>query len=199
MAAFEIEGIILWAPVLVATSIVLGAAIGAVAFPVGLHGKELKWRIGGALLLTLAICSHHVTAMGAVPIIPDPAIEVSPPALPAGWLAAGVAIASLAILGLAFAGVVLDIRDHRRSELEVERMRDLANASVEGLLVCDGEVIVSINTSFASLAGLSAANLVGAKLDRCFPNPVARAELLSGSSEPAETELRHLAGLMTPL
>ena len=58
-------------------------------------------------------------------------------------LAIGVTIASLAILGLGFAAVVLDIRDQRRSQLEVDRMRDLADASVEGLLVCDGETIVS--------------------------------------------------------
>jgi NO-binding membrane sensor protein with MHYT domain len=137
MAAFEIAGIILWDPVLVVASIVLGAIIGAIALPVGLHGEKPKWKIAGALLLTLAICSHHFTAMGAVSIIPDPLIEVSQSAVPAGWLAVGVAIASLAIIGLALAAVVLDIRDHRRSELEVSRMRDLANASVEGLLVCE--------------------------------------------------------------
>src|ERR1700751_5594876 len=125
-----------------AVSIALGAAIGAVALPVGLRGKDEKWKVSGAVLLTLAICSHHFTAMGAVSIIPDPTMEVSQSALPAGWLAVGVAIASCAIIGLALAGVVLDIRDHRRSQLEVDRMRDLANASVEGLLVCDGEVIV---------------------------------------------------------
>src|SRR6266852_7384109 len=40
MAAFEVAGIILWDPVLVAASIVLGAAIGAIALPVGLHGAQ---------------------------------------------------------------------------------------------------------------------------------------------------------------
>jgi diguanylate cyclase (GGDEF)-like protein/PAS domain S-box-containing protein len=199
MAAFEIAGVILWDPVLVVASIVLGAVIGAAALPVGLHGQEEKWKIGGAVLLTLAICSHHFTAMGAVSIIPNPTIEVSQSALPAGWLAVGVTIASFAIIGLALAGVVLDIRDHRRSELEVDRMRDLANASVEGLLVCDGETIVSVNTSFAALTGLSASNLVGAGLESCFPDKVARARLLSGSSLPIETGLRHLDGSTTPV
>jgi diguanylate cyclase (GGDEF)-like protein/PAS domain S-box-containing protein len=199
MAAFEIEGIILWDPVLVTISILLGAAIGAVALPVGLHGKEEKWKIGGALLLTLAICSHHFTAMGAVSIIPDPTIEVSPSALPAGLLAIGVAIVSVAIIGLALAGVVLDVRDHRRSELEVERMRDLANASVEGLLVCDGEAIVSVNTSFAELTGMSAASLAGSRLERLFPDQLARIELLSGSDKTVETQLRHLNGSMSPV
>jgi diguanylate cyclase (GGDEF)-like protein/PAS domain S-box-containing protein len=199
MAAFEIAGVILWDPVLVVVSIVLGAAIGSMALPVGLHGKEQKWKIGGALLLTLAICSHHFTAMGAVSIIPDPTIAVSASALPAGWLAVGVAVASLAIIALGLAGVVLDIRDSRRSALEVDRMRDLANASVEGLLVCDGEMIVSVNTSFAVLTGLSTAALAGARLDRCFPDHVARTKLLSGSKQTVETDLRHLDGSMTPV
>src|SRR3954471_6587171 len=194
MAAFEIEGMILWDPVLVAASIVIGAAIGALALPVGLHGQQEKYKIGGAGLLTLAICSHHFTAMGAVSIIPDPTMEISPSALPAGWLALGVALASFAIIGLALAGAVLDIRDRRRSELEVDRMRDLANASVEGLLVCDGDTIVSVNTSFASLTGLSASSLVGARLDSCFPDRAACARLLAGSNQPVETGLRHADG-----
>jgi EAL domain-containing protein (putative c-di-GMP-specific phosphodiesterase class I)/PAS domain-containing protein len=194
MAAFEIEGVILWDPVLVAASIVIGAVIGAIALPVGLHGLKAKWNLGGATLLTLAICSHHFTAMAAVGIIPDPTITVSHSALPAGWLAIGVAMAGFAIIGLALAGAVLDIRDRRRSELEVDRMRDLANASVEGLLVCDGETIVSVNTSFAALTGLSAASLVGARLDSCFPDRAACAKLLAGSKQPVETSLRHIDG-----
>ena len=199
MAAFEVAGRVVWDPVLVATSIILGGAIGAVALPVGLNGRQEKWKIGGALLLTLAICSHHFTAMGAVSIIPDPTIEVSQSALPAGLLAVGVAIASLAILGLAFAGVVLDIRDHRRSELEVDRMRDLADASVEGLLVCDGEMIVSVNTSFSILTGFTTANLAGRRLESCIPDDVARATLLSQPNQGVETDLRHLDGVLSPV
>jgi diguanylate cyclase (GGDEF)-like protein/PAS domain S-box-containing protein len=199
MAAFEVAGIVLWDPVLVVASIVLGAVLGAAALAVGLHGDQEKWKVGGAVLLTLAICSHHFTAMGAVSIIPEAAIEISRSALPAGLLAVGVAIASFAIIGLALAGVVLDIRDHRRSELEVDRMRDLADASVEGLLVCDGEVIVSVNTSFAVLTGLSTASLAGARLECCFPDEVARAKLLSLSNQTVETNLRHLDGSMTPV
>ncbi len=149
--------------------------------------------------MTLAICSHHFTAMGAVSIIPDPTVQVSQSALPAGWLAVGVAIASLAILGLALAGVVLDIRDHRRSELEVDRMRDLADASVEGLLVCDGEMIVSVNTSFSILTGFTTDNLAGRKLESCFPDEITLAKLLSQPNQAVETDLRHLDGALTPV
>ena len=199
MAAFEVAGTIAWDPVLVAASIVLGALIGAIALPVGLHGESEKWKIGGALLLTLAICSHHFTAMGAVSIIPDPTRVVSQSALPAEWLAMGVAIASLAILGMSAAAVVIDIRDHRRSELETVRMRDLADASVEGLLVCDGQNIVSANKSFSQLAGTPANGLVGGTLETCFPDPVARFKLMSKPNQPVETELRHRDGSMTPV
>jgi diguanylate cyclase (GGDEF)-like protein/PAS domain S-box-containing protein len=199
MAAFEIAGMVLWDPVLVAVSILLGAAIGAIALPVGLHGDHEGWKIGGALLLTLAICSHHFTAMGAVSIIPDPNITVSQTALPAAWLAMGVTIASLGILGLATAGVVIDIRDQRRSELETDRMRDLADASVEGLLVCDGQTIVSANKSFSQLAGRLAGSLVGGTLENCFPDSAARANLMSLPNHAIETELRHRDGSMTPV
>jgi diguanylate cyclase (GGDEF)-like protein/PAS domain S-box-containing protein len=199
MAAFEIAGTVLWDPALVATSIVLGAILGAVALAVGLHGREEKWKIGGAVLLTLAICSHHFTAMAAVSILPDPAREVSQSALPAEWLAVAVAVASFAVIGLALAGVVLDIRDRRRSEIEVDRMRDLANAAVEGLVVCNGEAIVSVNTSFAKLTGISSADLVDARLESVFPDQAARHRLFSQLNPTIETDLRRHDGSMTPV
>ncbi|MDE1936895.1 EAL domain-containing protein [Bradyrhizobium sp.] len=198
MAAFEIAGIVVWDPVLVAASIVLGAVIGAVALPVGLHGEHEGWKLGGALLLALAILSHHFTAMAAVSIIPDPTIVVSQD-LPTGLLAVGVTMASLAILGLSTAGVVIDVRDHRRTERETDRMRDLADASVEGLLVCDGHTIVSANKSFSELAGAAANSLVGRKLESCFPDSAARSKLMARPNHAIETELRHRDGSMTPV
>src|SRR3979490_3216407 len=105
MAAFQIQGRIVWDPVLVAASIALGGLIGAVSLPVGLRGDALKWKILGALLLTLAICSHHFTAMGAAAIIPDPTADFCAIALPSGWLAIAVALASSTIILLSLAGV----------------------------------------------------------------------------------------------
>jgi diguanylate cyclase len=199
MAAFEVAGAVMWDPVLVVTSILLGALVGAIALPVGLHGDSEKWKIGGSLLLTLAICSHHFTAMGAVSIIPDPSIAISQSALPAEWLAIFVALACFAILGMAAGGVVIDIRDHRRSKLETDRMRDLADASVEGLLVCDGEIIVSANRSFSELANSTADRLVGSLLESCFPDKIALAKLMSQANLPVETELRLRDGSLTPV
>ena len=155
MAALEIEGRIIWDPVLVAASIVLGGLVAAIALPAG-RTASLKWKIHGALLLSAAICSLHFTAMAAAAIMPDPTIEISAASLPTAWLAIAVACASFIIILLALAGVAKELRDRRRGELEEDRMRGLANAAVEGLLVCDDQTIVTVNNSFAALVGSTA-------------------------------------------
>ena len=195
MAAFEIGGWIVWNPVLVAASIALGALLGAPALKVGLHGDSIKYRIFGALLLTAAICSHHFTAMGAVSIVPDSSISVSESALPPTWLAIAVALASFAIIVLALAGLALDVRDRRRAELEADRMRGLANAAVEGLVVCDGDRVTTVNNSLAALAGCKVDDRVGAKLETYFPDEATRLKLLGRPNQPIEAGLQHSDGI----
>jgi diguanylate cyclase len=199
MAAFEIQGRVVWDPVLVTASILLGGLIGAAALPVGLHSDRLKWKLWGAALLTLAICSHHFTAMAAAAIIPDPTIEVSDAALPAGLLAVVVAGASFVIIMMALAGVALELRDRRRGELETERMRGLANAAVEGLVVCDGPKIATVNDSFAALVGLPADEIVGRYLDEFFPDESTRLKLFERIDTPIEGELLKNGGARCPV
>jgi diguanylate cyclase (GGDEF)-like protein/PAS domain S-box-containing protein len=199
MAAFEIQGHILWDPTLVAASIVLGALFGSAALPIGLHPGRVNWRLLGALLLTLAICSHHFTAMGAAALLPDPTILVPNTALPSGLLAVAMALATLIIIGLALAGAAIEMRDRRRGELEAERMRGLANAAVEGLLVCDGDKIVTVNNSFALLVGSSTERLIGTTLEQTVPEPGMRANLLERPDHPLEGDIPHADGSRIPV
>ncbi|OYU89997.1 MAG: bifunctional diguanylate cyclase/phosphodiesterase [Bradyrhizobiaceae bacterium PARB1] len=199
MAAFEVQAAMHWDVTLVIASIVVGAALGALALPAALHGDGPSWRIGGALLLTLAICSHHFTAMSAVTIVPDPSIAVSPLSVPAAWLALGVALISFAIIGLAVGGIALDIRDRRRTDLEADRMLGLANAAIEGLIVCDGDTIVTVNNSFAALACASTESFVGESLDACFPGDLPRASLIARPDQPVEANLRTGHGVAVPV
>jgi diguanylate cyclase len=178
MAAFEIQGRIVWDPVLVFVSIAAGGLIGGAATRVGLINGHGKWKVYGALLLTAAICSHHFTAMGAATIIPDPRVVVPETAMPTGWMAIAVAAASFGILMLACTGLALDIRDRRRMEQAADHMRGLANAAVEGLLLCDGETIVTANESFATLSGLDKEDVIGTSLFSILP-PEAVRSLLS--------------------
>ena len=199
MAALNTTGLVLWDHGLVAASITLGAVIGAIALRVGLHATETRWKVGGAALLTIAICSHHFTGMGAITMLPIAAGDPLLSGLSQEWLVRNVALASFAIIGLAMTGFGLDRRERRRAELEVDRMRDLANASVEGLLVRDGDVIVSVNTSLAVLTGGSASGFVGAQLGTLFPDPMVRGKLLAACVEPVETNLRTLSGSIIPV
>lgn len=199
MAAYQVAGWLHWDTTLVVASIVLGTVLGAIALAAGLRANTTKWKLLGALLLTLAICSLHFTAMGAVSIAPDPSIEVSQTALPAAWLAIAVAVASFAVILLALAGLALDIRDRRRAEIEADRMRGLANAAVEGLVICDGEMIVTCNNSFAALAGRPAEALIGRPLSLCFPEEATRLKLVTRSDQPVESLLARASGESTPV
>ncbi|UVF21849.1 EAL domain-containing protein [Microvirga terrae] len=199
MAAFEVAGTITWNHWLVAASIGLGAAIGAAALSVALDSTVLRAKLSGALLLTLAICSHHFTAMGAVAITPDPSIALSSSSIHAGWLAAGVALVSLAILLIAVVALSLDIRDRRRASLEIERMRDLTDAAVEGLVVCAGDVIVTVNQSFARLTGLTAEQIAGRDLSEWVPDAAKRDTLFTFLGRAIETELRNADGALMPV
>ena len=199
MAAFEVQGRIVWDPVLVGVSIAAGGLIGAAATRVGLIEGERKWKVYGGLLLAVAICSHHFTAMSAASIIPDPRFVVSETAIPTGWIAAAVAVASLVILLLACCGLALDLRDRRRLEQEADRMRGLANAAVEGLLVCDGATVATANRSFANLAGVAEETITGMLLSVFLPDESARMKLLDHSGEMIETVLRDVDGIMIPV
>jgi diguanylate cyclase (GGDEF)-like protein len=195
MAAFETMGRISWDPVLVTVSIVLGVLIGAVALPVGLRGDSFKWKCLGALLLTLAICSHHFTAMGAAAVVPDPTVRLSETALPSGLLAIAVALASFMIVVLALGGVALEVRERRRQELEADRMRGLANAAVEGLLIYDGETISTVNDNFVALVGRARADsIVGTRLEQYLADPDARVRLLQRENVLVETVLLDAGG-----
>ncbi len=100
-----------------------------------------------------------------------------------------VALASFTIIIFAFSGLALDIRDRRRTELEADRMRGLANAAVEGLVVCLDDVVVAVNKSFSILAGADIDRSVGTGLERYFPDEDTRSRLLGTPNQPIEAKL----------
>ena len=199
MAAFEVAGTIAWDRVLVVASLLLGALFGALALPVGLGTRAARGRLAGALLLTLAICSHHFTAMGAVAITPDGSIELSPLAISPQWLAIGVAFISLVILLLASTALALDLRERRRLALEMERMRDLTDAAVEGLVLCQGDTIVSVNQSFARLADLKPEQVCGRTLESCVPDALKLRALFENLGHSIEADLCDRQGALVPV
>jgi diguanylate cyclase (GGDEF)-like protein/PAS domain S-box-containing protein len=197
-AAYEIAARFAWDATLVGASLGFAAATAAIAFALGSRLGGLGAGLIDGALLSLAICGHDLIAMRAARVIPDAAVTVPDFALSPGWIAFGAALASLTILVLACAGLALDIRERHRAKMEVERMRGLADASAEGLLVCGGDKIVTINATLSDLTGFGAAAVVGAPLEGFLPDAELRELLFKRPKQRIEGSLRRANGDLIP-
>jgi diguanylate cyclase (GGDEF)-like protein/PAS domain S-box-containing protein len=197
MAAFEVQGRIVWNLLLVAVSLLAGITLAALALLVVLRRPSMPATLGGAVLLTLAICTLHFIAMAAVSIFPDSSIEISQYTIEPTSQAFAAAAASLVILVLSGAALWIDLR-FRRQKLEVDRMHGLANAAVEGLIVCDGTRIVSANDSLAKLTGMARATLTGIELGDLFDGRGV-SDMSGFGEQPQEAELRSRDGTRIPV
>ena len=199
MAAYDVAGHKAWDPAVVAASLALSVLLGGAALSARPGGRGLARQLPAALLLLLAICGHHFTAMGAVTVTPDPTMAVSEAAVPNAWLAVAVALASFTILLMAGAALALDLRDRQHAQLEADRLHSLANAAVEGLVVCTGDTVVSANRSFAKLAGRPQAGLPGSFLSAYLPGEATRLLMAGHPERPVEVELRRADGTLIPV
>lgn len=196
MAAFEIEGRILWNSTLVIWSVALGTVFGALALSVARRKTGAAHQVGAALLLTLAICGLHFTAMGAAAVLPDPTIQIEKGSLPDRWLALWVANGALVLLVFSLGAMVLERRQRRA---EKRRLHELANAAVEGLVVCDEGVIITANLAFERLVDEAGEQIIGRRLTDLV-GEVDFAHRLAGREEARfETLLRSGAGEQIPV
>src|SRR5215831_8241110 len=118
MWALELPGRVTWAPGLVAVSIALGIAFAAPAVTLARRAGGLKYSAAAAVLLTLAIVSHHFTAMGAVEIVADPARQIDALILSPDALALTIAATAFALLGMS---IVASLSDRRAKHLLRDR------------------------------------------------------------------------------
>ena len=75
---------------------------------IAVRRSGLGGTVVAAVLLTLAIVSHHFTAMGAVQIVPDPTLDFTDDVLSPATLAIAVAGAAIAVLGMSLVGAIAD-------------------------------------------------------------------------------------------
>ncbi len=133
MSALEIPGHVEWSWDLVAASIVLGGLLGMASLALAAYRRDTYATIGAGVLLTLAIVSHHFTAMGAVQIVPDPARIIDPLSLSPVWLSLAVASAAIAVLGTS---AIAAFADGRLREQNV-RLETALNNMSHGLCMFD--------------------------------------------------------------
>ncbi len=197
MQSLMIGGDIAWDASLITASLLLGMVFGAAALLVGSHGTSMRFRLGGTALLTFAICAMHFTGMGAAGLQNCYAIVTAADATPEN-LAIGVAIGSIMVLLTALMALRLDLREQKRNALEGHRMRGLADAAVEGLMVCHDGIIITVNASFRALVGHDDAELAGQPLSAYFDSDTCSA-LLERHNVAIETDLKGPTGTPIPV
>ncbi len=131
MWALEVPGRVSWSLDLVLASIALGMFFGYAALTIATRYNNRGGTVAAALLLTLAIVSHHFTAMGAVQIAPDPTRATDALSLSPAFLALMIAGVALSVLGMSLVGVLADRRLANRTRKFEEIISQLSLARLE--------------------------------------------------------------------
>jgi signal transduction histidine kinase len=107
----------------VAASIELGAVIAVPAVLLAVRRLDMRSRLLGALLLTLAICGLHFTAMASLTLEPNPMVPLPDVVIDPEWLAIALAAMTVLIVALGLVGTVVDEHLKLRAINEAERLR----------------------------------------------------------------------------
>ena len=167
-AAYLVQGSVTWNLRLVVPSIVVGVVISGLAMVAAAHRDRIR-RSFAAPLLLFSITLLHFCGMAAMTLRFDrstrfPADAVSPEAITP--VVAGV---SLALIGLAVLGWRLDLAAKARLRRDRRRLRELADVALEGLLICQGDVIITANDSVELLTGYEPGALSGTFVSSLVP------------------------------
>jgi NO-binding membrane sensor protein with MHYT domain/methyl-accepting chemotaxis protein len=152
MSAVELPGHVDWDMPLVLLSIAVGMALGMAALAVAVSWHGLYAWAAAALLLTLAIVSHHFTAMGAVEIVPDPTRTITALSLSPESLAIAVTSVAVAILGMTLISAFAERRLYDKGQL----LELALNNMTQGVVMFDaGGRLIVCNKRYLDMYGLS--------------------------------------------
>jgi diguanylate cyclase (GGDEF)-like protein/PAS domain S-box-containing protein len=161
MSSFVTQGTIVWEAATIGASVVLGVIGATLALLAAGDARFLPRQALAGVILTLAVCALHFTAMGAITIVPDATVVVPDQLFSGGVMTLAVAsITGLIILG----GLGAVLIESATSRSALERIRTLANAAYEGIVVVQNGVIKDANAAFCELAGAELDVLLGTTL-----------------------------------
>jgi diguanylate cyclase (GGDEF)-like protein len=154
MMALELPARIIWSLDIVTASVVFGSLFGALALVVASSRDGFGRAVVAALLLTVAIVSHHFTAMGAVTLVPDPTLVSEGIAISPATLSFLVAGSAVVILFISLSVAAMD----RRAKSALREQKVLLDTALEnmsqGLCMFDAEGrILLFNERTVSLMG----------------------------------------------
>jgi diguanylate cyclase (GGDEF)-like protein/PAS domain S-box-containing protein len=165
MLALELPAYIEWSPGIVLASVVFGSLFAALALLVAIRRDDSAHTVAATALLTVAIVSHHFTAMGAVTLIPDPTLGTDGLSISPAALSFLTSVAAFAILGISLLAAMLD----RRAKGELHQQKVLLDTALgnmsQGLCMFDAEGrILLYNERYAEMMGRTGLPLEGKSL-----------------------------------
>jgi diguanylate cyclase (GGDEF)-like protein/PAS domain S-box-containing protein len=169
MMALEVPGHISWSVELVLASLFFGVLFGGLAFLVATRRDRSRDYWLATFVLTLAIVSHHFTAMGAVTVLPDPRIVTNALSLSPTSLSLIVAGVATIILGMSLVASM----SARQSQDKLGQQRVLLDTALEnisqGLAMFDADGRVTLcNERYARMTGVPYAAVHGQSLLELF-------------------------------
>jgi len=131
MGALKVAGFLVWDPVLVAASVALGVALSAAALKCHRLANRKVSRLA-PVVLTLAICALHFTAMAAASIYPSNAVAVPRSTIESDTLAVVIVAGILVIFCIGFAVIQFERSLARERLAEAERRSAMADEILRG-------------------------------------------------------------------
>ncbi|WP_260596591.1 EAL domain-containing protein [Sphingomonas endolithica] len=167
-AAYLVQGTLSWNLGLVLPSIIVSLPIsGAAMMAVG--SRDRRIRSAAAPLLLLSIALLHFCGMAAMTLRFDPTKRFPDDAVSPQAITPVVAGVSLALIVLAILGWRFDLAAKARLRQDRRRLRELADVALEGLLICQGDIVVTANDSVELLSGRQPGALSGSFVSSLLP------------------------------
>jgi len=188
MQAIEASAELSYSMPRVIAAVNIGAGFSSLAFLVfrSLHG--VKRIFGGTLLLVLAICALHFTAMSGVTLTPEANMPVEALSIDRSILAGIVMAAATGLILIALGAIFVD--------RHLTDLRGFANASLEGLLVLRDGRVIDANERFFAISGWSAQQVIGAPAEAFLMMDM---DTYAESAIPVETTLSGRDGKAIPV
>ncbi|WP_267414289.1 MULTISPECIES: EAL domain-containing protein [unclassified Sphingomonas] len=194
-AAYLVQGSIAWNLQLVVPSVIVSLPLCGLAM-VAASNRSRNVRRCAAPLLLFAIGILHFCGMAAMHLRFDPEDTFPANAVSPVTITPVVAGISLSLIALAMLGWRFNLAAIARLRQDRQRLRELTDVALEGLVICQDGMIVTVNSSTERLAGYGQGQLVGASVSSLLPG-VDLSDL--PEREERETNLAGNAGQVVPV
>jgi diguanylate cyclase (GGDEF)-like protein len=164
MEAMRGSAIVSWDFGLVIAALALGVQFSAAAGALMLGLNDRRGVIGGAALLVGGVVSLHYISMGAMQLDPVMAEALPSGSLSPKLLAVTIALGAVFVASVGLATAVIDQHLGQRRQAETRRIRALAEATFEGVVMVRDGMMLDMNERFCEMLNLERDDLVGMPL-----------------------------------